>query len=113
MVELITAGVLVGPFFNGVEHLLMDFGPSIAQGRVVERLEDVVADLLDRDRGILPGKQDAWNGVLQNRDSYTSSARVEDVGEMILCKHTVSGIRTARVIPRLMLGARTGGDNTR
>lgn len=111
VVDLMTTGMLVGPFLDSAEHIPLEVNSLVAEGRMVESLEDIVADFVDGDGGILPGIQDAGNGVLQDCDRDTSCTRVEDVGEVVLGEHTVGGIGAARVVPGLVLGASAGGDD--
>lgn len=113
VVDLVTTGMLVSPFLDCAEHIPLEVNSFVAKGGMMESLEYIVADFVDRDGGILPGIQDAGNCVLQDRDRDTSCARVEDIGEVILCEHTVGGIGAARVVPRFVLGPSTGGDDAR
>lgn len=53
-VDLVAAWVLVGPGFNGLEHVALDFDTIAAESGVVEGLEDIVNDLVDRHVGVLP-----------------------------------------------------------
>lgn len=49
--------MLVGPFFNGLEHIPLNFDTVVAEGGVVEYAEDVVDDLINGDTWIFPGVQ--------------------------------------------------------
>jgi hypothetical protein len=54
-----TTGVLIGPLSDGVEHVTLDLSAVPAESRVVECLEQIVDNLVDRDARVLPSVQDA------------------------------------------------------
>jgi hypothetical protein len=57
--KLVAAGVLVSPLLDSLEHVTLDLDMIIASSGVVERTEDVVNDLVNRDAGVFPSIEDA------------------------------------------------------
>lgn len=53
------AGVLVGPFADGIEHVLLNLDAVVADGWVVEGAQHVIDDLVDGDAGVFPSVEDA------------------------------------------------------
>lgn len=58
VVEAAALGVLVDPFFYGVEHVAVDLEVLVTRGGVVEDVEDVVDYLVYGDAGVFPGVDD-------------------------------------------------------
>lgn len=54
VVNLVTARMLVGPGFYGLEHVTLDLDMVVAEGGMVEGVEDVIDNLIDRDSSVLP-----------------------------------------------------------
>ena len=63
MVELVAMGGFLGPLANGLEHLALDLDTLVTRGGMVQGAEDVIDDFVDRNAGVLPGVDDARDGV--------------------------------------------------
>lgn len=57
VIQLVAAGVLVGPLADRTEHVAVDLDPLISNGWVVECANDIVDDLVYRDTRVFPGIQ--------------------------------------------------------
>lgn len=63
-VNLVSAWVAVGPFADGLKHVLLDLDVLVADCWVVEGAEHVVDHFVDRDAGIFPGVEYAAGDVV-------------------------------------------------
>ena len=59
LVELVTLRVRVRPHSDRLEHVFLDFDALVAKGRMMERPEDVVDNLVNGNVGVLPCKENA------------------------------------------------------
>jgi hypothetical protein len=54
VVQLMAAGVLVRPLPNCAEHVAVDLNALVADGGMVECTQNIIADLVHRNIGVLP-----------------------------------------------------------
>lgn len=78
----------------------------------MEHSESVIQNLLYRDIGILPGKNNARCNVLQDSRCHLASWLIQYIGEVVFRQHGVSRIRTVSVRPRLVLVFATSVNDT-
>lgn len=57
VVQLVAAGILIGPLANRTEHVAVDLDALISNGRVVESANDIIDDLIYGDTRIFPSIQ--------------------------------------------------------
>lgn len=62
-IELVALGMLVGPFLDGLEHFPLKFNMVVAECRVVERLEDVIDNFIDRNARVFPCVENTTKGT--------------------------------------------------
>lgn len=58
VVELVRQRRLLRPPAHRLEHFPLDLDIVVADGRVVERPQDVIDDFIDGDAGVLPSEED-------------------------------------------------------
>lgn len=102
-VEFISVAMLVSPLADCIEHVTLNLNVVVSDGGMVERAEDIVGYLIDRNIRVLPrvqytavyglvgmdkwiwrGRPDLRYDVLQHSGCDSARAWIENVGEVVL-----------------------------
>jgi len=98
-----TVGLSMCPALDHGKHIVVELAVMVSQCGVVEHAYDVVEDLVDRDIGVFPCVDYTGGNVLEDRRCNLACGFVEDVGEVVLGEHGMSGVCTMGIGPRFVL----------
>lgn len=93
----------VEPFLKLLGHESLNSRVTVAEMRVEQTLEDLIAHHPRIQRSIVPRLDNLFNGKLDNDLGDLSCRFVQDEPKVILGKETVGGVRSVRIMPDFLL----------
>lgn len=105
--------IVVCPLSHNFVHRIVHLAIVISQRGMMEDAHAVVQHLVNRHIWVVPSVDNTWCDVLQDCHSNLSSRLIENVGEVVLGEHTVSGVGGVRISPDLKLMLRCRVNDSR